>query len=291
MTEVVNKVQEETNKENKWCVYVHTNKVNGKKYIGITCQNPEDRWRNGEGYKNSFIFYKAIKKYTWDGFEHEILYSNISEKEAKEKEVELIALYKTNCCKYKEPYYGYNMTDGGEGTIGWTPSEETRKKISESRKKLYLSDSPPQMNLPHYKGEGHPMFGRHHTEEAKRKVSVANKGRFVGEKSYLYGTKRPKEIGQKVSASKKGKTLSEDQKKNLRDKLKPIQPLYCIELDEYFKNSYDANRKYGISSSTIYECANGKYGRKSAGKHPITGESLHWKRISVEEYENNIKGD
>lgn len=282
-------VQKDTKEEKKWCVYMHTNKINGKRYIGITCQDPEDRWRNGLGYRNSIVFWRAINKYTWDGFDHIIIADGLTEIEAKQKEVELIALYRTNCCRYKSPEMGYNMTDGGEGTTGIEWSEESRLKLSESRKKLYLSDNPPVMNIPHYEGKNHPMFGRHHTEEAKKKISDANKGRFVGEKSYLFGTKRSEEIKRKESESKKGKTLSEEQKKSMRDKREPLQPLYCIELDEYFKNSYDAERKYSISSSTIYECANGKYGRKSAGKHPITGEKLHWKKVPVEEYKEHIK--
>lgn len=44
-------------------VYVHTNKVNGKKYIGITSQTPSHRWRNGNGYKHCRKFYHAILYY------------------------------------------------------------------------------------------------------------------------------------------------------------------------------------------------------------------------------------
>ena len=43
-------------------VYMHKNKINGKIYIGQTCQEPERRWMNGEGYKTQSLFYNAIKK-------------------------------------------------------------------------------------------------------------------------------------------------------------------------------------------------------------------------------------
>ena len=111
-----------------WIVYKHQNLINGKVYIGITSQNPEQRWRKGAGYYNHKKFYNAILKYGWNNFSHVILYSNLSEKEACEKEKELIKIYdsKNN---------GYNLTDGGEGTSGYHHTEETKEKISSSRKK------------------------------------------------------------------------------------------------------------------------------------------------------------
>ena len=55
-----------------YCVYVHTNKFNGKKYVGQTCQKPEVRFgKNGSGYVGSRVFYNAILKYGWDNFYHE----------------------------------------------------------------------------------------------------------------------------------------------------------------------------------------------------------------------------
>lgn len=115
--------------EKKWCVYMHTNKINGKKYIGITSLKPVERWgTKGQKYKTSH-FYNAIKKYGWDNFTHEILFTELEEQEAKDTEIRLISKYKT-----KNSEYGYNLTDGGDGVRGYCASEEHRKKISERQK-------------------------------------------------------------------------------------------------------------------------------------------------------------
>ena len=73
-----------------WKVYVHINKQNGKRYVGITSQKVEYRWNYGEGYKNSPHFYAAIHKYGWDGFEHLIVKSHLSKEEASNLEKNLI---------------------------------------------------------------------------------------------------------------------------------------------------------------------------------------------------------
>lgn len=54
----------------KWYVYMHTNKINNKKYIGITgLKRYWDRWRSdGSGYKTQ-VFGRAIDKYGWENFE------------------------------------------------------------------------------------------------------------------------------------------------------------------------------------------------------------------------------
>lgn len=113
--------------EKKWCVYMHTNKINGKKYIGITSKEPIRRWGlRGQGYKTQY-FKRAIDKYSWDNFEHEILYMDLTEEDAKRKEVELIKKYNT-----KNRNFGYNLTDGGDGTVGVIISEETRTNLRNS---------------------------------------------------------------------------------------------------------------------------------------------------------------
>ena len=91
-----------------YTVYKHIT-PNGKIYIGITKRNPLKRWQNGRGYSTNKHFSRAIKKYGWNNMIHEILFSGLSEDEAKIKEIKLIAYYKSN-----NPKYGYNITSGGD---------------------------------------------------------------------------------------------------------------------------------------------------------------------------------
>ena len=106
-----------------YCVYCHINKINGKRYIGLTGEeNPTDRWgANGINYKQCPCFYNAIQKYGWNNFEHIILQNNLTAEEAVELERKYIQLYNTMSPN------GYNLTGGGE--LKKVISEETRKKL------------------------------------------------------------------------------------------------------------------------------------------------------------------
>lgn len=60
--------------------------------------------------------------------------------------------------------------------------------------------------------------------------------------------------------------------------------VYCYELDEYFWGAKEAQDKYGIYKADIAKCCKGKL--QSAGKHPTTGEKLHW--IYADEMNNSF---
>ena len=91
-----------------YLIYKHTNKINDKCYIGQTCKKPEYRWcKDGSGYKKKQKkFWNAIKKYGWDNFTHEILYTGLTIEEANKLERELIQ-------KYNSITNGYNISEGG----------------------------------------------------------------------------------------------------------------------------------------------------------------------------------
>lgn len=107
----------------KYILYCHQNKLNGKLYFGITSTSLYMRYRNGRGYKKQ-VFYRAVKKYGWDNFNHIIILDNLEHDIACECEKFLIAKYKTN-----NPEFGYNITKGGEGNTS-SPSNEAILKHS-----------------------------------------------------------------------------------------------------------------------------------------------------------------
>lgn len=146
-----------------WKLYVHTNKLNGKKYVGITSkENINHRWRNGDGYKENPHFRSAIEEYGWDNFEHEILFDDLSESEAKLMERFCIIFWRT-----KDRNFGYNMTYGGDGTKGYFPSEETRNKLSIARRKENLSEET-------LRRRSAGLKGRRFSDEHKRKIGEGN---------------------------------------------------------------------------------------------------------------------
>lgn len=163
-----------------YCVYKHTS-PKGLVYIGLTSRNPISRWQNGTGYKGNSYFTRAIKKYGWVNFAHEIVADGLTEDEAKLLEIDLIKQYRSN-----ERKYGYNISSGGESKKGTKISEQQKRKISEAnknkvvseetRKKLSASTRRTWQN-PEFvrymseinKGKNNPAYGKHMTDEEKIK--------------------------------------------------------------------------------------------------------------------------
>lgn len=117
---------------NNYKVYCLTNKINGKKYIGITRQDLSKRWRNGNGYKKTTRISMAIKKYGWDNFIKEVLYECKDNKKASDMEVHYINLFNTI-------ENGYNVQSGGFKDYTTEMSEYHKKCISKSNKGKHFS--------------------------------------------------------------------------------------------------------------------------------------------------------
>lgn len=119
-----------------YVVYCHRNIKNGKRYIGITKNNPNKRWRNGKGYYTQY-FSRAIKKYGWENFEHIILENNLTKEQACKAEKFYINKYDTT-----NPKNGYNETLGGDGggMLNRHHTEEAKIKIGIARKNTPFTD-------------------------------------------------------------------------------------------------------------------------------------------------------
>lgn len=161
----------------RYCVYMHKNKFNDKVYVGLTSMKPEERWSNGKGYHAGHFRY-AIDKYGWGNFEHIILKDNLTKAEASYWEK-----YYIRQCNSTDRNYGYNISFGGE-CGGHPQTEETRRKISENHGgfdgRKHTTESKLKMSKSSY-GENHPNFGKHHSEQLKRKLSksaLKNRGRL-----------------------------------------------------------------------------------------------------------------
>lgn len=95
----------------KGYIYKHT-APNGKGYVGQTTKTPEKRWGKGGVHYSNYIG-KAIKKYGWDNFNHEVL-AEIEFDDIKElNNLEEYYILKENTL-YPN---GYNLKTEGENFI------------------------------------------------------------------------------------------------------------------------------------------------------------------------------
>lgn len=249
-----------------YTVYKHTS-PSGKVYIGITSKKPPRRWSNGRGYINNDYFTKAIQKYGWSSFTHEILFENLSKEEAESKEIELIAFYKSDIRKY-----GYNIQHGGN-SIG-KHSEETKIKIGNANK-----------------GRKPWSTGKHHSEETKIKISLKNTGVKLSEETKAKlskahkGVPLSKEHVEKIASSNRGKKRTLEQCQHISDSLKGHKgvkhtqetkerianklsiPIRLVETNTIYKSTREASRELNINSGSITSCLKGR--AKTAG-------GFHW---------------
>lgn len=227
------------NNERKWVVYSHTNKVNGKKYIGIS-SNLDLRWgSNGNSYARQF-FGKAIRKYGWDNFEHQILFKNLSKDEACAMEQQLIKEFDTT-----NKDKGYNISTGGEsGSYG---SRYRKKSVT---KEVYQYDI-----------QGNFIKKFDSIAIAVKEVTNKDTYRTCSISSCCEG-KRLTAIGYRWFYEYQGKKI--DALPNLQERIhNPLKiKIYQYSLDGNFIRDFDsikeAKNNYG---GGIYACLNGKFPR------------------------------
>lgn len=224
-------------------VYIHVNKNNGKKYVGITQQDIRRRWRpDGSGYKNNQYFWNAIQKHGWENFEHIIYKTGLSKAKACELEKQLIALYKSN-----DLIHGYNIADGGQYNV---MPEATRQRLSKERKGKNLGKDNPNYGNHKLAGVDNPNYGKHHSLEIREKISKNRKGKGLH-------------------------VFSEEHKQKIREhhgggaeKKKVI----CVETGVIFESINAAASQMDINKKMISNCC-----RKTP--HYNTAKGYHWEFV------------
>lgn len=189
-------------------VYCIENKVNGKKYVGVSRRTPDLRWKEHVAVSRStttqrkMAVHHAMSKYGIDQFVLTTIDTATTVSEMMEKERQWIV-------SLDSKRNGYNNTDGGEGTYGVT--QEVRDKMRQSHLGVPLSEthrngiSSALKGKPkspeHIKSAGLAHRGMRHTEKTKRRLSEATTANRTG----THHSEKTKGL---MSAASKGKPKS-----------------------------------------------------------------------------------
>lgn len=239
-------------------IYIHTNRFNGKKYVGMT-NNIARRWRNnGIEYKpqkgeKPRPFWNAIRKYGFANFEHEVVKVVDTYEEACQEEIRTIEQYQTTNRKC-----GYNVAMGGNGgkiykehprgMLGKHHSDEFKARQSKLTAQMQRDG---KMAWKH----GHPrgMLGKHHTAEHNAAISEKMKGRIVSAETRermskaFTGRKLSDEARKHFSESRKGKRMGAD---NASAKAVVV----CLNgVETTYPCKREACEKLGISTQLFYK--------------------------------------
>jgi len=117
---------------------------------------------------------------------------------------------------------------------------------SENHKHAY------RIGLMNHKGKNHPMFGRHHSEETRKKQSEKKKGKYLGENNPFYGKHHSEETKRKQSEKMKGEN-------NSRSILieKDVVEIWRY-LNEGVLTQKEIAEKFGVSRLTISAIKTGR---------------------------------
>ena len=211
----------------------------GKVYIGKTmqllhrrkiCHKSNAFNKNVESYNSHF--YKAIRKYGFNAFKWKVVLKDIPEDKLSKIEMKMIKNLDT-------VKYGYNSTEGGEGSIGFKHSEESKRKMSKSSKGQFVSEETK-------KKLSEMRKGKKKSKEHIEKIRLSNIGKTSGEKHYLYGKKRSKDIVEKTKKTKRKAFFN---------------PVIVFDKCENIVGEWDSVAEcvesLGLLQSNVWKCLNG----------------------------------
>jgi group I intron endonuclease len=208
----------------KTVVYLATNEVNGKRYIGVTCRFKE---RKQEHYRASRIgidrlINRAIRKYSFEAFDFTILKEFDSYEDGLAAERELIALLKPE----------YNLTAGGESTLGYkhTPEQLARRSLRPC-----------------------PLKGRPRSPETIAKMSASLKGKKLTMTEKALVTR----IAQAAVMRTKPKPPHSDERREMARQLciSKRRQVVCLNTDQTFESAKHADRAFDLNDGAVSRSA------------------------------------
>lgn len=256
-------------------IYMIRNKINGKIYFGKTENDFHTRYgSNIASHASNEHLKRSIKKYGIENFEiNEQFDIAYAEDDLWDLEDMYICIY--NCL---DPRYGYNKRRSGRNHKGNGKfNEEICKKISEAKKGVTFNEETKKLWSEQRSGKGNSNYGKHWDDEHKRKISESVSKAITGEGNPMYGRKQSEETKKKISEKAKGRKASKETKKKMSEARQGkdngnSKRVICLETNEIFDTINEA--KVWSNASAIGQCCLGKV--KYSGKHPETGEKLHW---------------
>lgn len=231
----------------KVCIYLITNLINGKVYVGKSV-DPKGRWGDHkkvalggkEKYPTEFFaIHAAIQKYGLDNFKFEIIEEFESEVQAFQAETQHILSFRSNL---KE--FGYNCNLGGEGGI--VPNDEVRQKLIAAQNRPHIKKMKSELMKTRHQNDpgflGRINIGNQYTkgralpQEERDHLSKIFTGRVVSE-----GTRQKMSEAQ-TGEKHAGAKLSEKDILDIRSKYVP-QKYSCSKLSQEYNVSNETIRK------------------------------------------------
>lgn len=187
----------------KNCVIYKITNPSGHSYVGksVNWKNRYGKYKHLE-CKDQPALYNSFVSHGFENHTFEILQQNIPEKYLNGLEMMYIWAYRTFLDR------GHlNCTEGGDGSLGYEHTEESRKKISEANSGRPCPEEVKKKLSEALSGENSVHLGKHRTDETKSKISKTRneKNTGKGENHPLFGTHRSDETKQKISKSNTGK--------------------------------------------------------------------------------------
>lgn len=246
------------------CIYLWTNIINGKHYVGQTRNFYRRMYQYSRGRYN-FYMNNAIKKYGIDNFDITILEKDIDFDNLDEREQYWLDYFQSY-----NPEKGYNICSVAGTTYGYRHTDEAKEKMSKIQKYRFKD---PEFRLK-FTGENNGMYGKKHSKEWRKNHSNYLKNQWkneeyrktqtermlgennpmfnvslCGELNGMYGKHHSEETKEKISKAVTGKNLGNNYSS---------KQVICEETGVIYQSQSEAGREYGVTAGAISNACRGK---------------------------------